>query len=151
MFVFIVFDLLAEPCDDFLHFLSHLFEECDGFAEGGRVFLFQFLHLFAEHVGIAQVFKKILLFGLRFNYILFHVVFVLCSQSQMAGSVGLIFTFYLHRDFDLVATSEVAVMADVSKDELSENFLTVIVTDCTHLDVFSSERASVIKTLVVIL
>lgn len=129
--------------------------ECDDFAEGGRGFLFQFLHLFAEHDGIAQVFKKIiavqLLFGLRFNYILFHVVFVLCSQPVSTGSVGLVFTFYLHRDFGLVATGEVAVMADVSKDELSENFLTVIVTDCTHLDVFSSERASVVKTLVVIL
>lgn len=92
MFVFIVFDLLAEPCEDFLHFLFHLFEECDDFAEGGRVFLFQFLHLFAEHDGIAQEFKKILLFGLRFNYILFHVVFVLCSQPVATGSVG----FNLH-------------------------------------------------------
>lgn len=73
MFGFIVFDLLAEPCEDFLHFLFHLFEECDDFAEGGRVFLFQFLH----H-GIGQEFKKILavqlLFSQMFNYILFHVI-----------------------------------------------------------------------------
>lgn len=61
------------------------------------------------------------------------------------------FTFYLYRYFDLVATGEVAVMDDVGKNELSEHFLTVIVTDCTHLDAFSSERASVVKTLVVIL
>ena len=73
-----------------------------------------------------------------------HVVFVLCSQPVATGSVGLIFTFYLHCDFDLVATGEVAVIDDVGKDELSEHFLTVIVTDCTHLDAFSSERASVV-------
>lgn len=38
MFVFIVFDLLAESCKDFLHFhvvLFLLLEECDDFAEGG--------------------------------------------------------------------------------------------------------------------
>lgn len=146
---------LAESCKDFLHFLFHLFEECDDFAEGGRVFLFQFLHPFAEHDGTAQVFKKMLavqlLFGLRFNYILFHVVFVLCSQPFATGSVGLIFTFYLHCDFDLVTTGEVAMMVHFGKKGFTEHLLRVVVAYCALLELISSERATIIKVFEVIL